>query len=204
MDDSRYVRVNRTLLKRVEIQLKKYYSKLNRLTEALLMLVNVFFDRVCREYRFLENQDKIAFISDTFENRALKQNMDLIASNLFISTVHGSKGLEWDYVFIPDLEPFCFPNYQSLCGECYDNRAGFANLNNCKLNTSKIKEKSLVEELSVFYVAVTRVRNNLFFSASANRKNAKGKICNSKISCLAFLPGIKIKNSTPKDTGSHG
>ena len=192
LGESKYGRVNKTLLNKVYRALKTEYSTKNRLTEALLMLVDVFFDRMCTEYRFLENQDKIAFIADTFENRALKQNMDLIDSKLFISTVHGAKGLEWDFVFIPDLEPFCFPNYPSLCAECITNRAKNENALKCCLNTSKISESRLLEELSVFYVAVTRVREKLYFSASAKRVNATGRVFDSKISCMASLPGITV------------
>lgn len=193
LEDSRLERVNKTLLNKVYRKLNLLYSGKGRLADSLMQLVEVFFERVCTEYRFLENQDKIAFITDTFENRALKQNMDLIKTNLFISTVHGAKGLEWDYVFIPDLEPYCFPNYLSLCGECSDKRAGCGSTAICKINPQRIREKSFIEELSVFYVAVTRARKRLFFSASGDRTNANGCILHSKISCLAFLPGIKIK-----------
>ena len=192
LGESKYGRVNKTMLNRVWRTLKREYGEENRLTDALLMLVDVFFERICTEYRFLDNQDKIAFIADTFENRALKQNMDLIDSKLFISTVHGAKGLEWDFVFIPDLEPYCFPNYPSLCGECVTNRANSGNALKCCLNTSRISESKLLEELSVFYVAVTRVKERLFFSASGKRTNAKGRVLDSKISCLASLPGITV------------
>ena len=53
-------------------------------------------------------------------------------------------------------------------------------------------EKKILEELSVFYVAVTRVKKDLFFSASKTRYNASDKKT-SKISCLAFLPGIVLE-----------
>ena len=190
--ESKYGRVNKTLLNIVCRTLKMEYSRENRLTEALLMLVNVFFDRICTEYRFLDNQDKIAFIVDTFENRALKQNMDLIDSKLFISTVHGAKGLEWDFIFIPDLEPYCFPNYPSLCGECNTNGAKSEKELMCYLNKNRISESKLLEELSVFYVAVTRAKEKLFFSASGKRTNAKGRVMDSKISCMASLSGIIV------------
>ena len=193
LDESNFGRVNKTILNKVYRKLKDLYSEKDRLVESLIMLVEVFFERVCVEYKFLDNSDKIAFIRDTFENRALKQNMDLIKSNLFISTVHGAKGLEWDNVLIPDLEPYCFPNFSSLCGECIEKKAKYGNVLECRINPKCINEKKYIEELSIFYVAVTRVRKKLFFSASGDRKNARGEIKSSKISCLAFLPGIKIK-----------
>lgn len=192
LGESKYGRVNKTLLNKVCKTLKVEYSKRTRLTDALLMLVDVFFERICTEYRFLDNQDKIAYIADTFENRALKQNMDLIDSKLFVSTVHGAKGLEWDFVFIPDLEPYCFPNYPSLCGECVTNNANDGDALKCCLNTNRISESKLLEELSVFYVAVTRAKEKVFFSASGKRTNAKGRVLDSRISCLASLPGIDV------------
>lgn len=195
-------RINKTFLNKVKKKISALYLESDRLIESLLALIDVFFDRICTEYRFLENQDKIALISDTLENRALKQNMDLIEANLFISTVHGAKGLEWDYVFIPDFESFCFPNYPSLCGSCIESNANIGNYKNCKLDVSKLKEQEIIEELSVFYVAITRARKELFFSASGERTNAKGKICSSKISCLAYLPGINISEIQNVDLSS--
>ena len=192
LGESKYGRINKTLLNRVSRTLKVEYSEKTRLTNALLMLTDVFFERICTEYRLLDNQDKIAFIADTFENRALKQNMDLIDSNLFISTVHGAKGLEWDVVFIPDLEPYCFPNYFGLCGECVKSGAKSGNARICRLNTNRISASKILEELSVFYVAVTRAKEKLFFSASGKRTNAKGCVLDSKISCMASLPGITV------------
>lgn len=186
-------RINKSLFNRVYKQLKETYPETNQLIDSLLELVKVFFERICKEYLFLDNNEKISLVADTFENRALKQNMDMVRANLFISTVHGAKGLEWDYVFIPDMEPFCFPNYPSLCKECIDNMAKYEDSNCCKIDVHRITEKSFIEELSVFYVAVTRVKKELFFSASQERTNAKGIKCSSKISCLLFLPGISIR-----------
>lgn len=193
INKSPYGRINKTFLKRVYKKVESYYTEKNKLVASLLELTKVFFARVSSEYVFLDNQDKIALIADAFENRALKQNMDLIQSKLFVTTVHGAKGLEWDNVFIPDIEPFCFPNFLSLCKECCDKAANYSNKDSCRIDVNKISRKSFLEELSVFYVAVTRVRKQLLFSASMERYNAKGKQCSSKISCMLFLPGISIK-----------
>lgn len=135
----------------------------------------------------------IDMIIEEFENRALKQNMDLIDSKLFVSTVHGAKGLEWDYVIIPDMEPYCFPNFPSLCGSCDRYRGRKEEADACKIIMKNNDEKKILEELSVLYVAVTRVKKDLFFSASKTRYNASGKRFTSKISCLAFLPGIVLE-----------
>ena len=171
---------------------KEYQNSRAKLIESLLMLTRVFFDRIISEYIFLDNDEKIAYISDTFENRALKQNMDLIDSKLFVSTVHGAKGLEWDYIIIPDMEPYCFPNYPSLCGGCDKFRGRKESIDACKIIMQNHDEKKILEELSVFYVAITRVKKDLFFSASKTRYNSSGERKASIVSCLAFLPGIVL------------
>lgn len=194
LNSSKYNRVNKTLLNKVYSNISKEYQGIKtKLIESLLMLTKVFFERITTEYIFLENEEKITYISDTFENRALKQNMDLIDSKLFVSTVHGAKGLEWDYVIIPDMEPYCFPNFPSLCGSCdkYSGREEDADV--CKIIMKNNDEKKILEELSIFYVAVTRVKKDLFVSASKTRYNTSGKRCLSKISCLVFLPGIVLE-----------
>ena len=47
--------------------------------------------------------------------------------------------------------------------------------------------------LSVFFVAVTRVKKDLFLSASKTRYSNSGKMNKSKVSCLAFLPGVVLE-----------
>lgn len=197
LSTSKYNRVNKTLLNKVYLRISKEYEGSDaKLIESLLKLTRVFFERLTTEYIFLGNEEKINYISDTFENRALKQNMDLIDSKLFISTVHGAKGLEWDYVIIPDMEPYCFPNYPSLCGSCDRSIGRKEDADTCKIIMKNNDEKKILEELSVFYVAVTRVKKDIFFSASKSRYNAKGDRKISKISCLAFLPGITLEYLT--------
>lgn len=194
LNASKYNRVSKTLLNKVYSNISREYQGTEaKLIESLLMLTKVFFERITTEYIFLGNEEKIAYISDTFENRALKQNMDLIDSKLFVSTVHSAKGLEWDYVIIPDMEPYCFPNFPSLCGSCDRYRGRKEEADACKIIMKNNDEKKILEELSALYVAVTRVKKDLFFSASKTRYNASGKRFTSKISCLAFLPGIVLE-----------
>lgn len=194
LNASKYNRVNKTLLNKVYSNISREYQGTEaKLIESLLILTKVFFERITTEYIFLGNEEKIAYISDTFENRALKQNMDLIKSKLFVSTVHGAKGLEWDYVIIPDMEPYCFPNFPSLCGSCDRYRGRKEDADACKIIMKNNDEKKILEELSVFYVAVTRVKKDLFFSASKTRYNASGQEKTSKVSCLPYLPGILLE-----------
>lgn len=57
-----------------------------------------------------------------------------------ILTVHGAKGLEFDYVFMPYLTEGNFPSFRA------------------------IKEGKILEEKSIFYVGITRAKKELFIS----------------------------------------
>lgn len=192
IDRSRYHRVSKSVLNRTLSEIGSLYKgSSSKVVASLIDLTQAFFEKIIGEYAFLSDDEKYTFICDTFENRALKQNMDAIDARVFVSTVHGAKGLEWENVIIPDMEPYCFPNCYSLCGNCDFNTGRFSSGNYCRINIHNHDIDEFLEELSVFYVAVTRARKNLFFSASKSRYNNEGERKSSKISCLLTLPGIK-------------
>lgn len=192
IDKSRYHRVSKSVLDRTLSEISSYYQgSSSKVVASLIDLTRAFFEKIIGEYAFLSDDEKYTFICDTFENRALKQNMDAIDARVFVSTVHGAKGLEWENVIIPDMEPYCFPNYFSLCGNCDFNTGRFSSGNYCRININNHDIDEFLEELSVFYVAVTRARKNLLFSASKSRYNNECERKNSKVSCLLTLPGIK-------------
>lgn len=180
------------------LNLKRFYGKVEQafkkqnlpIIHSLLDLLAIFLDRLVDQYYFLTNEDKILFILDTFENRALKQQMEYVKANVILSTVHGSKGLEWDYVILPDIEQYVFPNYFGLCSVCNPkhNRIhdGF-----CELVYGNRIEKEFLEELSVFYVSVTRAKKNVYFSSSRRRIHYSGGERRTYVSCLLSLPGIE-------------
>jgi hypothetical protein len=66
-------------------------------------------------------------------------------TDIILSTFHASKGLEWDTVYIVKLHDGAFPQ--------------------------KKDEESIDEERRLFYVAVTRARNNLVMTYSKGEKN---------------------------------
>ena len=195
LSNSRYHRVTKSVLKKTMNKIQELYAgSVSKTIDSLIDLTEGFFARVVEEYSFLNDDEKYILICDAFENRSLKQNMDVINARVFVSTVHGAKGLEWESVFIPDMEPYCFPNYNSLCGSCDFKTGRVTTADTCKINIADHDEKKYLEELSVFYVAVTRARKSLFFSASKTRYNNDNEKKNSKISCLMFIPGIELKS----------
>lgn len=187
------IRVTKRLLNGVLSNIRKIYSSDNKpIILSLLTLTEIFFEKVCIDYNFLSNEEKFNLICDTFINRALKQNMEYVKSNVIVSTVHGAKGLEWERVIMPDMESYVFPNYHSLCGDCNFRTGRIAAGDYCRIVVTEHDSQKFIEELSILYVAVTRARKEIFFSASKTRYNNNLEVKNSYISCLLTLPGIKI------------
>jgi len=202
-DDVNYVKFNRECLYefiellRVKDQLTKKFTSilisrvkqkitsLDALTLSLFKLLEIFLSKIFSDFTYLSNEDKIALIKDTFEHNGLKQYVEFIDAKIIISTVHGAKGLEWDFVIIPDMEAFSFPNYFGLCGVCGCGRY-------CNLSVTKKTETKFLEELSVFYVAVTRARKQVYFSASKTQIDHRKEVVQRNVSCLLKLPGINI------------
>ena len=68
----------------------------------------------------------------------------------------------------------------------------------CEKNTKLTLDmlNDMLEELSVFYVAVTRARKQVYLSASATRYNNNREIKKSVFSCFAKLKGIKLYDAS--------
>lgn len=82
----------------------------------------------------------------------LKKKIRLMPqSNLVLQTIHRSKGLEYDSVFIVDMNKNEFPI----------------------IDYEQNPEKSLEEERRVFYVGMTRAKEKLFILSTKKRNNKK-------------------------------
>jgi DNA helicase II / ATP-dependent DNA helicase PcrA len=93
-------------------------------------------------------------------------------------TVHSSKGLEFDAVFITGLEEGLFPHENSMSD--YD---------------------GLEEERRLMYVAITRARKRLYLSLSQTRMLHGQTRYNIKSRFLDELPEAALKWITPKNSG---
>ena len=80
-----------------------------------------------------------------------KKSKSLIRTNLSLTTIHSSKGLEYDKVFIIDLIKNEFPLIMDE--ENYFER--------------------LEEERRIFYVGLTRARDSIYILTLKNRNNKK-------------------------------
>lgn len=167
-------------------QIEKIYDKSDSLVNALIELLNIFWLRLFTDNAFFSNDEKKFFVRETFEHNGLKQYIEFVEADIVFSTVHAAKGLEWDFVIIPDMEQDSFPNKWGLCKNCLYKKT-------CVLSVTSKNENDFLEELSVFYVAVTRAKKQIYFSASSTQ--ILDKINNTtsiNLSCLINLPGILI------------
>ncbi len=173
----------RTCKKHISNLKAKYGAQPEPVYNSLISLLEIFYNRLYSEYSFLilDDEDKLILIRDTFDGFGLKQYMEYVDSNIIISTIHGAKGLEWDYVIMPDMEQYSLPSWFGFCGDC-------PHKNGCQLNPGSASPKFL-EELSVFYVGFTRARKEVFFSASRTGIGYNG-VENRNLSCFLQLPGI--------------
>lgn len=178
-------KINKKLAKTHYDKIKEIYIDNDSiLIKALLKLLNIFWSRLFIDFSFLSNDDKINLIKETFEHNGIKQYMEYLDTSIIISTVHAAKGLEWDYVILPDMEKDSFPNWFGLCCKCKHS-------DDCNLVLDKNMEQSFLEELSVFYVAVTRAKKQVYFTASKTQLSTKGTF-QKNYSCFMRLPGIEF------------
>jgi DNA helicase II / ATP-dependent DNA helicase PcrA len=104
-------------------------------------------------YEFIEQIDLELEAGDT---GSLDYELELSPDTVKIMTIHSAKGLEFDYVFIPNLVDKRFPTI----------RKG----NSIKIPDELVKEvvlegdAHLQEERRLFYVALTRARKGLFLT----------------------------------------
>lgn len=125
--------------------------------EYSALKANKFAEEVINKDLFVEslvNFTKDVRTIEDFDKKILnlKKKLKLMTlSNLVLETIHRSKGLEYDKVFIVDVNKNEFPI----------------------IDFERDPEKNLEEERRVFYVAMTRAKENLFILAIKKRNNKK-------------------------------
>lgn len=172
-----------------------YAASTGKTVDSLLKLLDALVEKVSIDYADLVPEDKYTLLLDIFENRQLKQAMEYVDSRVILSTVHGAKGLEWDYVVVCDVERWVFT---FICRDCPSKSTqGGAR---CRLpqNIPTQMVEPLLDDLCVFYVALTRAKKQVFISASGERYNARGRqFTGGKICCFALVNGVRLINASP-------
>ncbi len=108
--------------------------------------------------------DKISLVQDSDEIEDKNNSVNIM-------TVHSSKGLEFDTVFISSFEDGIFPHERS------------------------IEEGNIEEERRLFYVAITRAKNKLFISNCNERKRYGKSIKTKRSRFLKEIPNDLFTSS---------
>jgi len=91
---------------------------------------------------YISNKSSLEeFINDLYLNKEIDQNFE---ESVYLTTVHGSKGLEWEYVYIIDIDSSNFPAVMP------------------KFYKDELEE--MEEERRLFYVAASRAKSQLVLS----------------------------------------
>ena len=132
-------------------------------------------------------KDRYENIDFTLGNNGLKHMMEFIEESIVLTTIHSAKGLEWEYVIIPKLNAHAFPPSRFVCKPCQSKESCSSGFDYCKFQYKEAMEKSFKEEISIFYVAITRARKNVFMTVNTgvNQWNH-----NKRTNCLINLEGI--------------
>lgn len=136
-------------------------------------------------------KDKYENIDFTLGNNGLKHMMEFIEESVVLTTIHSAKGLEWEYVIIPKLNAHAFPPSRFVCQPCQSEKSCDSGFDYCKFQFGESLEKSFKEEISIFYVAVTRAKKDVYMTVNTglNRWNH-----HKQTNCLINLIGIREKD----------
>src|SRR6185369_6634040 len=121
-------------------------------------------------------------IEKFLENAALATDQDELEKDheaVKLMTVHASKGLEFDYVFIAGLEEDLFPHARME-----------------RDNEKKMSQSQTEEERRLFYVAITRARKKVFLSYAQLRTIYGSQKLNTPSN---FIGDIGDEHMTSKD-----
>lgn len=186
--------INKKALEAFSDSVKTAYIKSTGKTiDSLLNLLDALVEKVSIDYSDLASEDKYTLLLDIFENRQLKQAMEYVDSRVILSTVHGAKGLEWDYVVVCDVEQYGFT---FICMDCPSRSMQGSSCCRLPQNIPTKMIQPLLDDLCVFYVALTRAKKQAFISASGERYNYRGeRFYGGKICCLASVNGVSLVNA---------
>ncbi len=158
---------------------KENLEKINYLNQFFKKIEE--FERVNQDKSIKAFQREIEMAQEAGEGGALEKNFEEGPESVKILTVHGAKGLEFRYVFITNLADRRFPTIERK--------------DPIELPDALVKEIipegdiHLQEERRLFYVAMTRAKDGLFFTSAENYGGREKK----KLS--RFLKEIGIEKS---------
>ena len=130
---------------------------------------------------YLRNGSLIDFINTLYLNRTIDNDVD---NKVFLSTVHGSKGLEWNHVYVIDVNNTDFPSI--------------------RMNYFKDELDDMEEERRLFYVACSRAKKYLTITYHVDKNSDISPFLREIDDTLYFCNNIVkdniiLSNNIPKD-----
>jgi ATP-dependent DNA helicase UvrD/PcrA len=123
----------------------------------------------------------VIYLQDYLESYALMEENDRVeeqteeSSGVTLTTIHAAKGLEYPYIMQVAMETNIFPHQRS------------------------ITEGSVDEELRLFYVSITRAKEQLVISYSASRMDRGVERNQYPSEFIKYLPEDIVDVCTPED-----
>ncbi len=173
-------------LEAVRQRQNEIYSSARRkfVYDAMYKLLEVLFEESKKwEGTSKDRYENIDFI---LGSKGLKHMMEYIEEKVVLTTIHASKGLEWEYVIIPRMNAYAFPTGH-MCGPCREVHSCNDGFDYCKFLFGTSMEKAFKEEISVFYVAITRAKQNVFLTVNTGLNQWNHT---KQTSCLIELQGL--------------
>ena len=115
------------------------------------------------------------YLAELARREAAETNADAAGAGVTLSTLHRAKGLEWDAVFLPQLEEGTLPIRQSASDA-----------------------DALAEERRLLYVGITRARRHLILSWAGSRTGPRGSSRTRPSRFLAELRPGAVARFAPK------
>ena len=149
------------------------------------------FETTSSDHRLVNFLEHFDLLSEAGEKGSLSQPSDT-PDSINIMTIHGSKGLEFKYVFVVNLVEDRFPSRRR--GEAIE------------IPIELIKEKlpegdsHIEEERRLFYVAVTRAKDRLYFTSAGDYGGERAKKISRFLNELGYhaTDEMKKKNELKK------
>lgn len=161
------------ILKKENINFKKEYLNIfgygiNPDKETILNL-NKILDLVCSFYNL---KDFIDYYNDKGKN--IKKEKFLNDNGISIATIHASKGLEYDNVYVViDFKNENFAKFRDVAIEndiIFLKNKNYLQYHEYSEYIQKYMEEENLENLNLLYVALTRAKNNLFLYVKNEKK----------------------------------
>ncbi len=143
---------------------------------VLLEKLHVLYEdikQLQRKNHLLTLTEYLAYI-DLLEEHAIAPHITVTKrkkGSVFVTTAHKSKGLEFDYVFIPKVTDSYWGNSRSQVTLIHIPWKYLS-----RIEIQQEKEESIEEERRLFYVALTRAKKQLFLSYSSQNEEGKEQI----------------------------